>query len=56
MLVDRIRDGLPRRDAHDARRDAFVQRFETLLAEERAGDGDGVREAGVAGWGGGALD
>lgn len=42
MLIDRISDRLARRNAHDARRDAFVQRLETFLLEQRAGNGDGV--------------
>lgn len=42
MLVNCISDGLARRNAHDARRDAFVQRFETFLLEQRSGNGDGV--------------
>ena len=45
VLVDGISDGLAGCDAHDARRDAFVQRLEALLLEQRAGDGYGVREA-----------
>ena len=48
MLVDGIGDGLARRNAHDARRDASIQRLETFLLEERAGNGDGVRETRVA--------
>lgn len=42
MLVDGVSDGLARCDAHDARRDAFVQRLESFLLEQRASDGDGV--------------
>ena len=42
MLINRISDSLARRNAHDPRRDAFIQRLETFLLEERARNGDGV--------------
>ena len=56
MLVDRIGDGLARRNAHDARRDASIQCLETFLLEQRAGNGDGVRETRVARGSGVLLD